>query len=217
MTIINRPMDAGFFDLKLAVFLEWMGKSKKVLDLGCYDGRHSKLFLKGNNDVYGVEILKKPAEVARKKGIKVKVLDLDRSKTWPFEDSFFDIVVAGDIVEHVLSTDNFFANIHRILKKDGYLLISTPNIASLGRRVMLLAGKNPYIEICSHDEVQGFPAIGHVRYFTHDSLKRLLTHYGMVVEKTATPPLYLGPFTNSLLGRLFPTLTWSIILKARKL
>ena len=113
-------MDAGFFDLKLAVFLEWMGKGKKVLDLGCYDGRHSKLFLKGNNDVYGVEILKKPAEAARKKGIKVKVLDLDRSKTWPFEDSFFDIVVAGDIVEHVLSTDNFFANIHRILKTPGY-------------------------------------------------------------------------------------------------
>lgn len=215
MTIIDTDMNAGYSARRIKIFLNWIGSQKKVLDIGCYDGRDSELILKNNNDVYGVEILQKPAKEAKKRGIKVKEFDLNVAQ-WPFRKDFFDVVVAGEIIEHVLSTDLFLENIYRILKPSGILILSTPNLASLGRRIMLLLGKNPYIEISQSDDVNEFPAVGHVRYFTKSSLIRLLRAYRFNPLEVTSDRFNLGPIKSVFLARLFPCLSWRLIVKAEK-
>ena len=216
MTVIDSDMSLGFSDIKRNIFLKWIGSDKRILDLGCYDGRDSELFLKSGNDVYGVEILEKPAKEAESRGIRVSVFDMDKLEFWPFESEFFDIIVCGDVIEHVINVDSFLSNIRRMLKSNGLVLISTPNIASIGRRLMLLFGKNPYIEISQKIEVNGFPSVGHVRYFTVEILSKLLKYNGFVVEEITTDYLNLGIFKSALLGKLFPRLSWRIIALARK-
>ena len=66
-------------------------------------------------------------------------------------------------------------NVKKVVKKNGYIIYSTPNIASLGRRLMLLFGKNPYIEVSNHKEINLFnaPVVGHIRYFTLNTMVKI--------------------------------------------
>src|SRR3990167_8393197 len=139
MTVIHKPMDLGFSSRKLTIFKSWVtGENKTILDVGCYDGRDSAHFIKNGNKVYGIEILEDKAEEARNRGISVESFDLDKRTKWPYKDSMFDYVIAGDFIEHVIYLDDFMKNLSKVMKKDGVLVLSTPNLASLGRRILLL-------------------------------------------------------------------------------
>jgi len=218
MTVVNKPMDSGFSSKKTSIFKNWItGRNNNILDIGCYDGRDSAHFVKGNNTIYGIEILKDKANKAKKRGIDVKIFDLDKREKWPFNKSFFDYVVAGDIIEHVIYIDDFMKNICNIIKPGGKLLISTPNIASLGRRLLLLFGKNPYIEVSTDEKINGFPAVGHVRYFTLGSLMKLLKAYNFEIEESTSDAITFGPFTSTFLAKFFPSIAWRLIIKAKKI
>lgn len=218
MTVVDKPMDSGFSSEKRSIIQNWIqGRKKRILDVGCYDGRDSVHFFANKNEVYGIEVLKDKAAEAKKNGIQVKLFDLDKREKWPFKRSFFDYIIAGDIIEHVIYVDDFMKNICDVIMPGGTLIISTPNIASLGRRLLLLFGKNPYIEVSTDENINGFPAVGHVRYFTAESLKKLLESYGFEVEETTSDSLSFGPFASSWLAKLFPSLSWRLIVKAKKI
>jgi len=185
------------------------------LDLGCYDGRDSELFLKQGNKVYGIEILSFPAEQAEARGVKVERFDLNKPHR-PLEKEFFDVVVAGEIIEHVLSADSFLENIYQVLKPSGMLVLSTPNLASLGRRLLLLLGKNPFVEVSELTDVNKVPAVGHVRYFTKGSLTRLLWAHGFDPLEITSDCFVLGPLGSVFLAKLFPSLSWRLVVKAEK-
>ena len=217
MTVIHKPMDLGFSSRKLTIFKSWVtGENKTILDVGCYDGRDSAHFIKNGNKVYGIEILEDKAEEARNRGISVESFDLDKRTKWPYKDSMFDYVIAGDIIEHVIYLDDFMKNLSKVMKKDGVLVLSTPNLASLGRRILLLLGKNPFIELSENEYINGFPAVGHVRYFTMGSLTRMLEAHGFVVEETTSDLINIGPYASTTIAEIFPSLSWRLIVKARK-
>lgn len=154
--------------IRISKLIKLIGINKKVLDLGCRDGQISQLIAKNNNVVYGIEIANEMVKKCNKKGIKV--FDIDLNSNWQESiEKKFDIVLAGEIIEHIFDTDKFLQNIYKILKSDGFLVLSTPNIASFGRRILLLLGKNPLIETTSRK----YDA-GHIRYFTLKALKLLL-------------------------------------------
>lgn len=215
MSIVDADMSMGYSVRRTELFLSWIGSKKRVLDLGCYDGRDSELILKQDNEVYGVEILRGPAEQAEAKGVKVERFDLNKNH-WPLEKEFFDVVVAGEIIEHVSSADSFLENVYRVLKPSGMLLLSTPNLASLGRRLLLLLGKNPFIEISGLIDINGVPAVGHVRYFTKSSLTKLLRAHGFSPLEITSDCFTLGPIKSALLAKLFPCLSWRLIVKVEK-
>ncbi|MBI5621691.1 class I SAM-dependent methyltransferase [Candidatus Falkowbacteria bacterium] len=211
----DSSMDPGFSAAKTAMILDWIGSGKKVLDVGCYDGRDSERIMNNNNEVYGIEIMPAAAAEAERRGIKVSAIDLEKD-SWPYQPDFFDGVVAGDIIEHMVDTDRFLTNIHRCLKPGGLLIVATPNLASFGRRLMLLFGRNPFIEVSSQAEVNHFPPVGHVKYFVKKSLVDLLEYYGFAVDTVTTDGLHLFFFTSLLLGKLFPSFGWRFIVKAHK-
>ena len=61
----------------------------------------------------------------------------------PASDGEFQVVVAADIIEHIVDTDGFMAELSRILAADGFLIVTTPNLAYWRSRLRLLLGKPP--------------------------------------------------------------------------
>jgi len=190
-----------------------IGNGKNVLDVGAYNGYISKLIKEQGNSVSATDatdrFLKSFADV----GIEFRRSDLE--KGLPFESSRFDVVFAGEVIEHLVDTDNFLDEVRRVLKKDGFLVLTTPNIASAARRLLLLLGKNPHLEVSYK-----FPSkavAGHLRYFTFDLLEKFLEYHNFAVEvKTSDVVNLSNNISSEFLADIFPTLGRSIIVKAKK-
>ena len=115
-------------------------KESNILDIGCHDGTFLSLVKNRDNNFYGLDANDWAVSESKKKGFDIQQFFFDDKTKLPFENEFFDVVIAGEIIEHIYDTDFFLAEIRRLLKPGGKLLISTPNIASLGRRFFLLLG-----------------------------------------------------------------------------
>ncbi len=188
---------------------------KNILDIGCFDGTLLSLVTNRNNKFYGIDANDFAVRQARKKGIKVKQFFFDDVTKIPFADKFFHLIAAGEIIEHIYDTDFFLRELKRILKPGGYLLISTPNIASLGRRLLLLTGISPIIEI-SPNEID---SPGHIRYFTFKTLAGLLAKHGLKVLQTRSDVLNLsndGRIRSIQIPKIFPSIGQSIICLCQK-
>lgn len=118
--------------------LAQIGRGKRVLDVGCLGGRLSREIMERNNEVWGVEVNPAAAEVARKRGIRVTVADVE--KGLPFDEASFDVVHAGEVLEHLYDTKSFLNECRRVLKDGGILLFTTPNLNSLENRLRVATG-----------------------------------------------------------------------------
>ena len=199
---------------RVAKIVELVGSGNRVLDIGCYDGAVGRLLIEKSNAVAGVEISRTAAKKARENGLDVAVQNIESGLC--FKDDSFDVVLAGEIIEHFLDTDFLLDEIRRVLVPSGSLVITTPNAASLGRRIMLLLGRNPYFEASL-----GFPPnarAGHIRFFTRGLLLDFLMHKGFEIVSTSSDAVNLttsGEFASRTMARLIPGLGRSIIVKAR--
>lgn len=145
------------------ILQRWIGKGKKVLDLGCRDGMLTKSFL-SNNEVIGVDIDKTALSMAEKR-LKIKTLWLDLNNEWPFEGESFDCIVACEILEHLFFLEPFLQNVKKTLKRGGLFLGSVPNAFRFKNRLRFLWGK----------EYENDPT--HVRQFSFRALKELLASF----------------------------------------
>lgn len=198
--------------VRIEIICSLIGTGKRVLDIGCYDGTISAFIKETGNDVYGIDISEKAIEFAKQKGIKAEVADVENGL--PFPNNFLDVVVAGEVIEHILNVDFLMEEIKRVLKTHGFVIITTPNIASLGRRILLLIGKNPLIEA---RWTRG--SAGHVRYFVKGTLIELLRAHGLILDVFCSDVLNFdnsGRHYSTKLAKLFPTYARSLIVKASK-
>lgn len=201
---------------RLKKIFELINKEKKgkILDLGCLKGEFSLELKKKEWNVFGGDISSALTE-AKKKGIKC--IKFDFEKPFPFKDNSFDGVFAGEIIEHIFDTDFFVSELNRILKPEGFLVISTPNTAWLGNRFLLLIGKKPL-------NLDYFLSGGHIRAYTFELLEKQLILHGFKIEKKTSELLRISDKIEfpllyrieSILADFFPALSLSIIIKARK-
>jgi methionine biosynthesis protein MetW len=199
---------------RIVPVLKFVGRDKTVLDIGCGNGCISELISRNNNEVYGVDISDNALEVARSRGIKASRLDIECEKL-PFPDSRFDAVVCAEIIEHIFDTDGFLDEIKRVLKPGASLIITTPNLATLGRRLLLSLGMNPHIEV-SLDPL----ASGHIRYFVKGTLVYLLQAHGFEVVAVTSDIVNFngrGSLYSAMIPKIFPTLGRTLIVKAESL
>lgn len=119
-------------------FKEWMGKDKKVLDLGCRDGILTRHFI-DQNEVTGMDIDKMALEDCKNNlGIETKWADF--SLQIPLPTSSLDVVVAGETLEHLPYPAITIAEISRILIPEGLFIGSVPNSYHLKNRLRVLKG-----------------------------------------------------------------------------
>ncbi|MFA6963230.1 MAG: methyltransferase domain-containing protein [Patescibacteria group bacterium] len=184
------------------------------LDIGCWDGYLMKQFVKSGKvkKAVGVDNSKSAIEMAKKDGLEVVLVE-SVDKKIPFGDESFDCVFAGEIIEHIYDVNNFTLEIERVLKKNGQLIITTPNLASFGSRMRLLFGKTPWMI----ENILEKDSAGHIRYFTFDSLEKVLEDRGFTVEQCATNVIQLNKYNlTGSLADLFYKLGSNIIIKCRK-
>lgn len=101
----------------------------KILDIGCGNGRFLTNISNSRFDKYGVEINPEGYKRCREKKLKTYNQEL---KNINFEDNFFDAITLWHVIEHLDNPSEVMLNIKKILKKEGILVISTPNTTSLG-------------------------------------------------------------------------------------
>lgn len=118
--------------------LNQIGKGKRVLDVGCLGGKLSQNIARAGNEVWGVEVNPYSARLAEKRGIQVKVADVEDGL--PFDSAQFDVVHAGGVMSHLYDTKGFFEEVRRVLKPDGVFLFVAPNLNSLENRFKVFMG-----------------------------------------------------------------------------
>lgn len=141
----------------------------------------------------------------------------------PFPDESFDIVILDEVIEHLVDTDSIMEEIHRVLKVDGQLLISTPNLASWFNRLALLFGVQPAFSEVSFKKVYGRPGIGivgHLRLFTKRALVAFVSDNGFRVEKVVGVPFpelpkIIRPI-DTVIAKV-PSLAGGLVMRADKI
>jgi SAM-dependent methyltransferase len=105
---------------------------------------------------------------------------------FPYPDAHFDGVLYCEILEHLIHDPiAVFAEIHRVLKPQGWLILTTPNAARRQNVTRLARGKNLY------DPYSGYGPYGrHNREYTVGELEELLTNTGFVVDRIVTRDLH---------------------------
>jgi len=168
----------------------------KLLDLGCFDGSLTVAvgaYVK-TKQLYGIDIVPKALNYARRRGIIVKKGNLN--KKFPFPGNYFDVVHGNQVIEHICDSDMFLSEIYRILKPGGYAVLSTENASSwiniaaaiMGWQIFSLTNisakrlgiGNP-LAMFRNQKIK-YASFGHVRIYNFWGLKEYFEVMGFSVE-----------------------------------
>jgi SAM-dependent methyltransferase len=140
-----------------ALFKRYIGgPDRRVLDLGCRDGALTQAFLPGN-EVVGIDADQDALAEAAKLGIETHWADLDQPLELP--NDRFDVVVAGELLEHLRDPQALVGEIRRVLRPGGTFVASVPNAYRLKGRLLFLIGRPPendptHLQMFSADDVR---------------------------------------------------------------
>lgn len=147
----------------------------EILDVGCSAGYLGEYLKTKGHRVTGIDITPEAIEAASK--------FLDEAYCMRVEDFFaanpdrqFDVVIFGDVLEHVTNAEEVLRLTAQHLKPRGRVIASIPNVAHLAVRAMLLEGRWEYATLGLLDR-------DHVRFFTRDSILKLFASCGFDVKE----------------------------------
>jgi SAM-dependent methyltransferase len=124
-----------------ALFRRYVGgPGRRVLDLGCRSGALTRAYLDGNH-VVGVDVDRGALAEAARLGIETHWADLDAPL--PFEPESFDVVVAGEVLEHIRDPARLMGDVQTVMRPGGTLVGSVPNGYRLKSRLRFLVGREP--------------------------------------------------------------------------
>ena len=185
------------------------GGGRRLLDVGTAQGELTRLLAQQGFAVTGIECDAQLANHARQTCTDLVELDLDRAI--PDFPEPFDVIVYGDVLEHLKDPLRVFIGLNKYLAPEGKVVVSVPNIAHIAIRLMLLLGYFEYMD-------RGILDRTHLRFFTLRSFRRFLAQGGMRVEELVTTPI---PFSLLLppkwQGRVFQAVNYVNALSARLL
>ena len=135
----NRRNQSISEEKRSKLFKKWVGKNKKVLDMGCRDGILTRHFIE-QNEVTGMDIDQLALE-ACKKNLNIETIWADFSLQIPLPTSSFNVVIAGEVIEHLPYPEITISEVSRILKPGGLFVGSVPNSYHLKNRLRVLKGR----------------------------------------------------------------------------
>ena len=189
----------------LKKMLRLVGENKRVIDFGCATGYFSQLLTRKGCRVTGIEINPEAAKVAEIYCEKVIVADLDfvsLAEILPIHE--FDVAVFGDVLEHLRNPWKVLEETQQLLKSEGYIVASIPNIAHGAIRLALLQGRFEYTELGILDNT-------HLRFFTRKTVEELFERSGYfidVIDCTKLPVLSDSPLVPNIDKNNFDVEIW---------
>jgi 2-polyprenyl-3-methyl-5-hydroxy-6-metoxy-1,4-benzoquinol methylase len=152
--------------------LELVGKRKKVLEIGSGGGHMTEALAKDGCTVTSIEI--DPELSQRAKSFcdelfvgDIEYIDLNNK----LRDKSFDVILLGDVLEHLKNPVSVLRRLQKFLSDSGYLVVSVPNVSHASVRLALLNGEFPYSD-------EGLLDRTHVRFFTLKNIANLLYESG---------------------------------------
>jgi len=161
---------------------------KRILDVGCGDGtllNHLRN-MRSTFELYGLEVDKRQIKKARLLKVNVIRTNIENNR-FEFPKKYFDVIVCTEIIEHILDTDNLLIKIRKVLKDDGYLIISTPNMGWIYHIIRLILNHGPKtsFKAPSYHAYRGdLRDGGHVHYFTKTDLNDIFIDNGYQIVAT---------------------------------
>lgn len=161
----------------LAIMTRFVGENKRVLDVGCAGGYLARVLAAQHCEVVGVDINAEAVEAARTYCSEAFVADIEAVPLRAvLGDRRFDVVVCGDVLEHLLNPARVLEETRNLLTDEGYLVASFPNVAHGAVRLSLLSGRFDYQD-------EGLLDDTHVRFFTLKSIDEMLLGAGYRVDE----------------------------------
>jgi SAM-dependent methyltransferase len=140
-----------------------------VLDVGCGEGQLTADLLLAGAHVVGIDVAEEPLRRARSRHGELDLRLVGAEGPWPLEDASFDIVWAGETIEHVADTAAWLSEVRRVLRPGGRLLLSTP---AHGRAALLALALSRRGFDAHFD-----PRSDHLRFYSARTLRRLLEEF----------------------------------------
>lgn len=158
-----------------AKLVEAVGAGVRVLDVGCSSGYLAAPVAARGNTVVGIELDPAAAREAERFCERVLVGDVETMEL-PLPPASFDVVLCGDVLEHLRDPGAALARLRPLLVPGGRLVLSTPNVANWAIRLSLLAGRWQYTD-------RGILDRTHTHLFTRRSLVATVEGAGYRVER----------------------------------
>jgi 2-polyprenyl-3-methyl-5-hydroxy-6-metoxy-1,4-benzoquinol methylase len=169
--------DPTEFELRLAFLLERAtsapaasGQPCRVLDLGCGEARFAVELARAGLVVVAVDVAEEALRRARARHPALDLRVIPVAGAWPLQDAAFDVVWAGEVIEHVADTAAWMSELRRVLRPGGRLLLSTPDHGGLAMLGLALSGR----AFDAHFD----PRADHLRFYTRRTLRQLLEDFG---------------------------------------
>ena len=156
---------------------------QRVLDIGCGSGLVLYNLREKYPELHGLELSPERMRTARLtlEGLDATIRDGNIEAGLDYEDGFFDTITICDVIEHIVNLWPALEEMKRLLRPGGQVVLTTPNIASLQRRLTLLAGRFPStaapdegFDVRTENELHDN---GHLHYFTFSMLEKLFARY----------------------------------------
>ena len=170
-----------------AVLLDMLAglPAQRILDLGCSAGLLAERARALGHTVTGVDFIEHPG--VRDRVDEFHRADLERGIPKEAGEDF-DLVIAGDVIEHLTDPRAALEHMRQVLRPDGQVLLSVPNVGHWYPRTRVALGRFGYDRRGILDET-------HLRFFTRRTLVRMVRQAGFDVLEQRATGLPLGAVT----------------------
>lgn len=185
-------------------FIETNFKERgKLLDIGCGPGILSSvlsclgfevtgvdkyIFPQNKNDYFNVRDFGSLQQLWHKYNVNILPYDY-RELTTYFQPATFDVIICDAFIEHLKESPRRLLETARALLRDGgYLIISTPNLATALKRFRFLCGRSCLWDIEDYYRADLF--LGHIREFTAEEIGKMCKWAGFEIVKLHTQQVF---------------------------
>ena len=180
---VPEGLEPSDFAARVRFLLEGVEAGERVLDVGCGEGRFTAELAGAGARVIGIEVAEEPLRRARARHPELDLRLVDSAGAWELADASFDVVWAGEVIEHVADTAAWLSELRRVLRSGGSLLLSTPAHEPLALMGLALSR--------SAFAARFDPLGDHLRFYSRQTLARLLGEFGfesISVRSALGPP-----------------------------
>jgi 2-polyprenyl-3-methyl-5-hydroxy-6-metoxy-1,4-benzoquinol methylase len=168
--MLPEGLEPSDFALRRRFLLANVQAGERVLDVGCGEGNFAAELVGAGAEVVAVDVAEQPLRRARILHPELDLRLVDPAGSWELPDAAFDVVWAGEVIEHVLDTAAWLSEVRRVLRSGGILLLSTPAHGRLTLLRLALSRR----AFADHFEPRG----DHLRFYARDTLSGLLEDFG---------------------------------------